>query len=155
MDKLRDTIRYITEKYPHGSELSNARLTKMVYLSDWRQAITSGRQITPVKWFFHNYGPFVWDVYHSIKANPDLFEIEETQNMFGNEKTLIRPRAAFVTTSLTPDEIASIDHVIQETHKLFWKDFIQLVYSTFPVLTSRRHEFLDLVQKAQEYKRVG
>ena len=54
MTELKEVISYLVSKYPHKDELSNARLTKMIYLADWRHAITQGNQITDIRWFFDN-----------------------------------------------------------------------------------------------------
>lgn len=48
MVKLIDIILYILKNYPHKNELSNARLTKMIYLIDWRSAFDNGKQITNI-----------------------------------------------------------------------------------------------------------
>jgi hypothetical protein len=34
----------------------------MVYLADWRSAITRGKQITDIVWEFNYYGPYVDDI---------------------------------------------------------------------------------------------
>lgn len=152
MARIQDVVAYLLQHYPHKSELSNARVTKLVYLADWHQAITSGRQITPIRWYFDNYGPFVWDVKKAAEDNPFLFRIEDTQNYFGTPKTLLSLEPGDYTPEVGDDERKSLDHVIEATKKLTWDAFIKLVYSTYPVASSERYSFLDLVTKAQEYK---
>ena len=34
VDHLRDIVAYVCKNYPYKDELSNARVTKMVYLAD-------------------------------------------------------------------------------------------------------------------------
>ncbi len=51
MAALKDIIAYYCDRYPHKEELSKARLTKMVYLADWKSAIVHGKQISDIKWF--------------------------------------------------------------------------------------------------------
>lgn len=48
MAELRDVIAYILQRYPEdmAGELSNARVTKMVYLSDWRNCLRGKGQIS-------------------------------------------------------------------------------------------------------------
>ncbi len=36
---LRDIMLYICDKYPQKRDLSNARLTKLIYLSDWKNIL--------------------------------------------------------------------------------------------------------------------
>ncbi len=50
MTELKDVMAYIIANYPFKGELSNARLTKMVYLTDWKNALLSGRQVTDISW---------------------------------------------------------------------------------------------------------
>ncbi|KTD83093.1 type II toxin-antitoxin system antitoxin SocA domain-containing protein [Legionella waltersii] len=77
MTKLKDVIAYTLKNYPIKEELSNARITKIIFLADWHQAINYGRQISKIKWVFDNYGPFVWDIHDEAINNPDLFDIQE------------------------------------------------------------------------------
>ncbi len=151
MNKLKEIISYILIKYPHKNEMSNARLTKMVYLSDWKQAIENKRQITNIEWYFDNYGPFVADVQNEIRDNPDAFECKETVNMFGRPKTLFSIKETSYIPRLTQSEKDAVDHVIKETQSLNWEDFINLVYSTHPISSSSRYSKLNLVSKANEY----
>lgn len=150
MSKLADVMAYLMERQD-GAQ-SNARLTKMVYLADWHQAINHGKQITPIKWYFDNYGPFVWDVYKESAAHPDLFAVKEEENVFGQVKKFIRLKSKPSRLDLTADEKKSLDHVIDNTSHLSWDYFIRLVYSTYPIVSSDRYSQLDLLKKAAEYK---
>ncbi len=149
--KLRDAIVYLCRHYPHPRELSKARLTKMVYLADWRSALTTGRTITGIKWTFNHYGPYVDDVVELAREDPD-FEVLDEENMFGAPREVIRVAGDPEPASLTSDERAVLDHVIETTSKLYWNDFIALVYSTYPIRTEPRYSQLDLVALASEYR---
>lgn len=151
MNKLADIMEYILTNYPHKDDLSKARLTKLVYLVDWVQAIKHDKQVSSIEWYFDNYGPFVWDISNTALNYPDRFEIESTANEFGSPKkliSLVEPQGA---KSLTDEEKLVIDFVIKQTSELGWSDFIRLVYSTHPIMTSPKHSQLDLVNKAREY----
>src|SRR4051794_38716589 len=82
---LRDAMAYICRNYPHKDELSNARVTKMVYLADWRSAITRGKQLTDTEWKFDHYGPFVYDILDIARDGP-AFKVISTQNPYGAPK---------------------------------------------------------------------
>lgn len=153
MAKIKDVMVYLLQNYPENmrGELSNARLTKMVYLSDWRHVLQTGKQITPINWYFDNYGPFVRDVEDTARSNPSLFVISDTQNYYGQRKKVFSLRGT-EPTSLSPTEISAIDHIINITKKLYWSDFIRLVYSTHPIASSERYTYLDLISKGSEYK---
>lgn len=82
---LKNIVAYILKKYPIKDELSKARLTKIVYLVDWRAAFDYGKQITNIKWYFDNYGPFVHDI-ENMAQDLEIFEKMTTRNYFGNKK---------------------------------------------------------------------
>ncbi|HAU0969463.1 TPA: DUF4065 domain-containing protein [Legionella pneumophila] len=151
MTKLKDVIAYILKNYPMKEELSNARVTKIIFLADWHQAINHGKQISNIKWVFDNYGPFVWDIHNEAIKNKDLFDIQEKVNMYGQKKNVICLKNSSYDPEISNMEKESIDHVLNVTKKLYWDDFIKLVYSTYPVMSSERYSTLDLISKAQEY----
>lgn len=77
---LKDIIYYILEHHPGRASFSNARITKLIYLADWKSCLETGAQITQIDWFFDYYGPFVKDIEHEVEANPDIFKISEVIN---------------------------------------------------------------------------
>jgi len=153
MTSLRDAIAYICKHYPHKDELSNARVTKMVYLADWRSAITRGKQMTEVPWVFHHYGPFVYDILDTAKEDP-AFEVVPTHNMYGAPKDLLKVAHDATYLSVGEDEKDILNFVIDSSADKNWDEFIRLVYSTYPILAGERHSKLDLVELANEYREV-
>ena len=151
MASLKDILIYLIKQYPHKDELSNARLTKMIYLADWLSAIRKDSQLTNIKWYYDNYGPFVWDVFDCVEDNADIFSVEYTTNMYGGEKRLINLKKD-VPNNLSNEEKRILDEVIDNTKSLYWTDFIKLIYSTYPILTSEKYSYLDLVNKAKEWR---
>lgn len=151
MAELHDVMAYIIQNYPMKHELSNARLTKMVYLADWRQAISEGKQITSIQWYFDNFGPFVRDIETTAAFRDDLFATDLGSNMYGQPKKSFTMRNAQYRPQLSTSEQAAIDHIIGVTKTLYWKEFIKLVYSTHPIASSERYSTLNLVDKAREY----
>lgn len=150
MAKLKDILIYILEKYPHKEELSNARLTKLVYLADWNNSIHTGNQISTINWYFDNHGPFVWDIYEEVNKHKDIFNINITENMYGKEKKLITLKR-IENYQLSENEKNSINKVIEATKDLYWNDFINAVYSTYPILTTEKYNSLNLRNKAEEF----
>jgi len=152
MASLVDIIGYICHQYPHKDELSKARLTKMVYLADWKSAIEHGHQLSKIEWKFNHYGPYVDDVW--IAAYEDEhFNVDSTTNLHGGLKEVISLKKPFDFSSLTDSDRTIIDHVISQTQSLYWEPFLKLVYSTFPVLVSSRYDTLNLEQLAERYKK--
>lgn len=149
--KLRDVLAYLCAHYPHPSELSNARVTKMIYLADWRSAITQGRPMTAIRWTFNHYGPYVSDVVE-LAQRDEAFQVLYGENLFGSTKRLIRLVEPGQPTRLSDEERAILDFVIAKTKGMYWNEFLSLVYSTYPVRTQPRYSELNLAQLAKEYE---
>lgn len=152
MAGLADVVAYLCANYPSKSELSKARVTKMVYLADWKAALDEGRQLTDIRWKYHHYGPWTDDVVEIARWSSGI-EVEKTENMYGDLKELIRvtPDASWKSLDETDAEI--LNHVIEETAPLYWNDFIKLVYSTYPILANDRYAELNLEELARRYKK--
>ncbi|MGQ7848461.1 Panacea domain-containing protein [Granulosicoccus sp. 3-233] len=151
MNKLKHAIRFLCDTYPHKHELSNARLTKMVYLADWKSAVLYGKQITNIEWYFDNFGPFVFDVVNTARDDDYMF-VREDRTPYGTNKTLIgaqeTDKADGKSYDLSENELAMLRAVIEDTKSMYWNDFISYVYSTFPVVNNNRYTTLDLVEQA-------
>jgi hypothetical protein len=154
MADLRSVMAYYIKTYPHKSELSKARLTKMVYLADWKSALDRGRQLTDIKWKFNHYGPYVDDV-HNLALEDRAFRVQQEQTMYGNPRGRIELVDDNLEVNLSDDEKAILDHVISETKKLGFDGFIKLVYSTFPVISGTKGRDLDLLAAAHTYRTLG
>lgn len=155
MAELHDVMAYLIKNYPlsMAHELSNARLTKMIYLADWHQALNEGHQITHIAWYFDSFGPFVKDVEDTAAEYDDLFVVDLGSNMYGQAKKTFSLRRDDYVPGLEDAERRSLDHIIEITRQLYWAPFIKLVYSTHPIASSQRYSYLDLVEKAREYQK--
>jgi uncharacterized protein YwgA len=145
-----DLVRYIIVNYPAPDELSKARLNKIMYLVDWKSAIENAEQITNINWIFNHYGPYVNDIENIIIEDP-RFNIQRTNNIYGKEKNIIRLEEDSNFREPTENEKNIIDFVIEKTKKFNWKKFIELVYSTYPIISQERGTTLNLVELAREY----
>lgn len=154
MSTTKDVMIYLMKNYPFKHELSNARLTKLVYLSDWRHALIHNSQITEIQWYYDNYGPFVFDILTTAENTQDVFKVDQTVNLYGDPKKQIGLVSESVEAILSDSEKAAVDFVIDKTNQLTWESFIRLVYSTYPIMSSERYSQLNLLEKATEYKAV-
>ena len=156
MNKIIDNVvRYLIRHYPESSELNKTKLTKLVYLIDWKYAQKYRKQVTNIKWKFDHYGPYVSDVIEAVIADEDL-SINETYSAFVTAKYIINSnidKELLDYRSLTSPQISIIDEVILETKSLYWNDFIDHVYSTYPIVHSERYSDLNLVSLAEEESR--
>lgn len=150
MAEVADVAAYFCAKYPHKSELSKTRLTKLVYLADWEFTKREGRQMTPIRWYFHNFGPYVDDVIDSVSLDPRFF-LREVQNAYGDSKLEIRLRDESNSNyTLTDNEVNVLDEVIARASPLYWNAFIKHVYETPPIANSDRYSYLDLKNFVRE-----
>ena len=149
--KLSAAMAHLCATYPRPTELSNARLTKLVYLADWEAARVLGRQITKTEWVFNHYGPWVSDVMDVARTDP-AFDILETTNAYGSAKKQIALANLANTYAdvLSESEKELLDRVVARTKGMYFGEFIDFVYGTHPVETQRRYATLDLVALADE-----
>lgn len=152
MAELRDIIAYYCKKYPHKMELSKARLTKMVYLADWKSCINRGKQISKINWVYNHFGPYVEDVANTAQTD-SIFDIKSTTNFLGKSKQVVKLKSEnYDPKSLSVADKNILDHIISITSKRYWNSFIELVYSTYPIIKSEKFSNLNLVELAEEYK---
>jgi uncharacterized protein YwgA len=152
---ISNLIKYILVNYPHKSELSASRLTKILYLADWKSSIEQDSQITSAVWHFHHYGPYVDDFLKIAKEDSDI-NVINTSTMFGGKKQQIELKKDFNNhIEISNENKKILDFVIEATKDKNYEDFIKLVYSTYPVVSSSRYSDFDLVTMARDYKSIA
>ncbi|KAB0549783.1 DUF4065 domain-containing protein [Pseudomonas argentinensis] len=151
MDRLQNIVAYLCNNYPYPGELSKARLTKLVYLADWISALSDNQQLTDIRWIFNHYGPYVEDIISSTRSSP-LFRVENSVNDYGASKQLIKYIGSPWDISVTHRDSEIMDFVIKKTKTLYFNDFIDYVYSTYPITSSERYSELNLVELARRYR---
>jgi len=153
-ENISTIIKYILTYYPHKDELSASRLTKILYLVDWKNSIENGEQLTNSIWYYNHYGPYVEDFMKIAEEDSDI-EIKNESNVFGGKKRLLKMKnSCKVKITLKQEEKQLVDFVINATKEKSYADFINLVYSTYPVLISDKYTQIDLVTLACEYKKL-
>ncbi|MCG8333459.1 MAG: SocA family protein [Proteobacteria bacterium] len=154
MENLKDIVAYICSNYPYKDDLSKTKLTKLVYLADWFSALINEKQLSNIKWLFNHYGPYVEDVIDIAKSDSD-FDVIPTQTIFGTSKENISYKGYSGMTDLSPETSKILDIVIDKTKDMYFNDFISFVYSTYPVASKERYSYLNLVELANEYKKLN
>ncbi len=151
MADLKTVMAYICANYESPNDLSNARLTKLVYLCDWEHARQTGNQMTGIQWHFNHHGPWVPDV-SNLAYRDAAFEVRNVTNAFGSPKELISLREP-VRAELAVEERQVVDNVMAKTTRMYFCQFIDYVYSTYPVKHRPKYSMLDLEQLAEEERR--
>ncbi len=85
MNPIQIITAYYCLNYSYPGELSNARLTKLVYLADWFSALADRKTMTNIEWVFNHYGPYVDDVINNVSFTP-YFTIITTETAYGSSK---------------------------------------------------------------------
>lgn len=153
MSNLEKLIRYILLSYPNVLELSKPRLVKLIYLIDWKYTIETGKQYTNIEWYYNHYGPYVNDVINFMKGNPTIFKVESYQNPFGGGLTDKFSLLDKSPISMEENVKEITDQFINYTYQLTWNDFINLVYSSYPIKKNVRYSKLDLKELAIEFNK--
>ncbi len=154
MTTLLDVMVYICQHYPRKDDLSTSRLTKMIYLADWRGAIDLDRPVTNTVWLYGFYGPDTVNVVNAARANPSLFSVRLVPNAYSGPKEVIalKPRAR--PPQLGSEDRRILDIVIHTTLNMNWAELVRFVYSTYPMLSQQRGSVLPLRKLAREYKKA-
>ena len=155
MSKLKMIMAYFCKYYPYKDDISKARLNKMIYLADWKAAIEEGKQLSEIHWLYNNYGPYVNQI-ADLAQSDNWFIIYNTVNNAGHKKNIIyiNNQVQDNDIQLSEDEKKYINYVIESTHSLSWSDFIRLVYSTYPIISSTKKDYLNLVDFARQYNEL-
>lgn len=151
--KLEAIIAYFCKYYPYTTELSNSRLTKLVYLADWFSCLLKNKQMTNIIWMFNHYGPYVEDVLKAVE-NSSILEVHMDFNYYGSPKYLIKlidSNQCFFENNLDKDDKQVLEFVISKTKSMYYNDFIDYVYSTYPIVTSQRYDVLNLAELSRAY----
>lgn len=154
MNNLENVIAYFCLHYPHKRELSKARLTKLVYLADWFSALIFRRQITNINWIFNHYGPYVDDIARTVSYNNN-FRVINTFTQFNTEKSIIYYIGRKDNITISNDEVSILNFVIEKTKNFYFDEFIDYVYSTYPISSNERYSELNLVQLAEQFRNIN
>jgi hypothetical protein len=108
--------------------------------------------MTDTQWYYHQYGPYVEGIIDSVRQDAD-FTVNKLLDHQGNVKEFVVLNNQSKAANINVRDKQILDHVIKATCELGFSDFIRLVYSTYPVISSDKHTSLDLVTLAHEYRK--
>lgn len=153
-DIILSLLKYILSNYPRKDHLSSSRVTKIIYLIDWKSSIETSSQITNIKWYFNHYGPYVDDIIRAAEKDDDI-EISIQSTQYGGKKRLLKSKRDGDEGDVFEDGVKDVvDFVISATKDKSYQDFIKLVYSTYPVVASDRYTEIDLENCASKYNEL-
>lgn len=152
MTNLEKLVRYILLNYPNVNELSKPRLVKLIYLIDWKYTIDNGLQYTDIQWYYNHYGPYVNDVIELMKSKSEVFKVISYSNSYEGvtDKFVLIDKSEII---LDTDIKKIADLFIGHTYSMTWSNFINLVYSSFPIKSSLKYTILNLEEMATQFKK--
>ncbi len=151
-ERMKFVVDYIFSRLSNY-EISKARIVKMIYLVDWKYCLEHDSQFTEIQWIFHLYGPFVDDPLNYLVNDKRYNVYNPHQNL-----TLVTP-ISYIEKPSCPvyknsDIEDIIDFIIDNTIDMPYDEFLDLVYSTYPIQVCERFDTLDLERLASEYKNI-
>ena len=141
----RDAIAYlaIAAKTPRPI----LHLTTLLYMSDWKSAITNKRQISQIQWV----QPFVAkiaEVAQVVIENPRDFALDHKDpfavSFTGDPRSI----------NISGEERTCLDFVLHSESQRGWPELFRLAYSTFPIFSQPAGALLDLVALSELYERA-
>ena len=148
---IKNILHYLLNEYPYPEDLTKTRITKLVYLVDWKSALSRGKQVSDIEWYFDHYGPYVSDVL-DVADDDSTVKIRKTTSAYGGVKYVVEPKNnnTLLPYDLDEEEKKLVDDVIEDTKNLTWNKFIDFVYATYPVRKKDKYNSLNLVELAKE-----
>ena len=102
-------------------------IVKILFLLDWKHVLVTGERMFSVNWIYSSYG-----------AKFEEFEIDN-----------IIPRP---NIELLEEEKEYIDFILKKVRRLKYTDFVNIYFSTYPLIYGVKYQPIDLVAMAKEYK---
>lgn len=151
MEQVINILDYLYLKYPNPNQLSISRVMKLLYLIEWRYAITKYEKLTDIEWINTEYGPF----YKSLKdifKDSSNFNIEDDVDDTGRNQTMIRFLNKKENISLKEGTKEVVNFVIDICKDYSWVELNNLVNSTYGIINTSQGEIINVVELAKKYK---
>ena len=150
MERVINIIGYLYLQYPNSNQLSISRVMKLLYLIEWRFAITKLEKLTDIEWLQTEYGPFYKSL-RSIFNESSNFEVIIKIDDNNKEQLVINFLNKKENFNLRNDTKEVIDFVISHCQNYSWTELNTLVNSTFGVLNTPQGQLINLVILAKQY----
>lgn len=151
MERVINILNYLYSEYPNPNQLSISRVMKLLYLIEWRYAITKFEKLTDIEWLHTAYGPFYKSL-RSIFSESSNFDIKLDIDDKGREQTIIIFLNKKENISLNDETKEVIDFVIEHCKDYSWIELNNLVNSTYGVMNTPQGHIIDIIQLAKKYK---
>lgn len=151
MERVINILDYLYVKYPNSNQLSISRVMKLLYLIEWRFAITRFEKLTDIEWLNTEYGPFYKSLRRIFNESSN-FTVTIKLDESGREQTIIFFLNKKDSINLKSETIDVIDFVIEHCKNYSWTDLNNLVNSTYGILNTPLGQVIDILKLAKEYR---
>lgn len=151
MERVINILDYLYLQYPNSNQLSISRVMKLLYLIEWRYAITKFEKLTDIEWMQTEYGPF----YNSLRGifnESSNFEVSIKLDDNKKEQTVITFLNKKENLNIKDETKEVADFVIKHCKDYTWKELNTLVNSTYGVLNTQQGQIIDIVNLAIKYR---
>lgn len=153
MERLINILDYLYLNYPNANQLSISRVMKLLYLIEWRYAITKFEKLTDIEWMQTEFGPY----YKSLRvifSESSNFEVSIKLDDNKKEQIVITFLNKKNNLNIKNDAKQVVDFVIQHCKDYSWQELNNLVNSTYSVLNTPQGHMIDIVTMAKKYKGI-
>ncbi|OBW40047.1 hypothetical protein AB670_03610 [Chryseobacterium sp. MOF25P] len=150
MERVINILDYLYLQYPNSNQLSISRVMKLLYLIEWRFAITKFEKLTDIEWLQTEYGPFYKSL-RSIFNESSNFEVLIKIDDNNKEQLVINFLNKKDNFNLRNDTKEVIDFVVSHCQNYSWTELNTLVNSTYGVLNTPQGQLINLVMSGQQY----
>ncbi|GEM_PF-1829163 len=150
MERVINILDYLYVNYPNSNQLSISRVMKLLYLIEWRFAITKFDKLTDIEWLQTEYGPFYKSL-RSIFNESSNFEVIIKIDNNNKEQLVINFLNKKDNFNLGKDTSDVIDFVIAHCKNFSWTELNTLVNSTYGVLNTPQGQLINIVGLAKQY----
>lgn len=153
MERVINILDYLYFQYPNSNQLSFSRVMKLLYLIEWRYAITKFKKLTDIEWMQTEYGPY-YKTLRSIFNDSSNFDVSIKIDNKNREQLVIVFLNKKESLSLNKEGKEVVDFVIKHCKDYSWTELNNLVNSTYGVINTPQWQIIDLVNLAKKYKSV-
>ncbi len=125
--------------------LSKARLAKMVYLADWYACLETGEQLTDLEWYYDHYGPYLSKIFDIAKSDARF------ETFRAGRADIIRLKDNSGVIKLDQTQTSIVDRVRGASSAKQFREFLKLIYGTYPIRTVDQYSRLNLPVLAKEF----
>jgi uncharacterized phage-associated protein len=151
MERVINILDYLYLQYPNSNQLSISRVMKLLYLIEWRYAITKFEKLTDLEWMQTEYGPYYKSL-RSIFNESSNFEVSIKLDDNKKEQIVIIFLNKKENLNLKVETKEVVDFVIDHCKNYSWTELNNLVKSTYGVLNTQQGQIIDVVNLAKRYR---